>query len=131
MRTRPTGTSSKRKPSSPRSSEASKKASATPTTKSSRKARSEPATPFPVVMEALQDDSTIAGSGRAPHVRVDAVFVEYGYQVDIWVCSPKGTKLRHIGTLCRDFGGNHAITKLIGRFVAHQEKMLDEFREKL
>ncbi len=57
-----------------------------------------------------------------PCVTIDAVFVEYGYQIDILKDS------HPVSSSCRDFGGNHPIEVLKESFIQYMERAIDAFR---
>lgn len=75
----------------------------------------------PVQCDPSKLDSQL--THQKPSVRIDIVFVEYGYQVDIDIDGKREY------SECRDFGGNYKIKKLQQEFVSKILKLVDEFKK--
>lgn len=57
-----------------------------------------------------------------PTVTVEMIFVEHGYQADVFFDG------QNVASFCRSFGGDHEIDDLKIDFFNRFEKFLDEFR---
>lgn len=60
---------------------------------------------------------------RQPDVRLDVYFVEYGYQVDIFVDG------KQIASQCREFGESYPISMLNKKMIETIKKAISEFRK--
>ena len=73
----------------------------------------------------IDEESTARGNNQTPHLSVDFVISQVGYQMDLYI----GGEL--MGIECRDFGGCPGPPKAIEALVHELQDAVDHWRSML